>query len=446
MDHQSLVPIAQRAILQVLNYHFLSAENGCGLPALDGATRGKITTRIYRLLPLTANTENKRAAHVEIICDAALIVAQKYSINKRWFYAAVQNLASMTLIPSIYEDAGDPVPLSIPHQQEYEDTSSEDDKEMDQEEEEERVQPPAPTANGAVAPKSNNRVFWSEAEIREVIDLKIAGEPLLAISHRFGRSVSAIQNRWRLVSKPNSTWKGYIEQKTLDMYGESNESKSDGSDSDESDESDDDDDDDEEEAQPPVSAANTGTVADAQAAVAPIRPWTNADIQELVRLKLEGLSNHAIEERMKRPYRSIHMTWLNVVTNTEGRWFNHIFKQVRAKQKSEKRVKASQGCTGADEDVTGRVDSVSLSSNVNHIGGLPGEVTVAVSQSDERLTLKSNTQAQVLGKRKRAPSPVAQKKATEPTEPTETTEGNVKGKDVGAKEGNKAQPPITELS
>ncbi|KKY30947.1 hypothetical protein UCDDA912_g09125 [Diaporthe ampelina] len=412
MDHQSLVPIAQRAILQVLNYHFLSAENGCGLPALDGATRGKITTRIYRLLPLTASTENKRAAHVEIICDAALIVAEKYSINKRWFYAAVQNLASMTLIPSIYEDAGDPVPLSIPHQQEYEDTSSEDDKEMDQEdEEEERVQPPAPTANGAVASKSNNRVFWSEAEIRDVIDLKIAGEPLLAISHRFGRSVSAIQNRWRLVSKPNSTWKGYIEQKTLDMYGESNESKSDGSDSDESDESDDDDDDDEEEAQPPVSAANTGTVADAQAAVAPIRPWTNADIQELVRLKLEGLSNHAIEERMKRPYRSIHMTWLNVVTNTEGRWFNHIFKQVRAKQKSEKRVKASQGCTGADEDVTGRVDS-----------------------------------AQVLGKRKRAPSPVAQEKATEPTEPTETTEGNVKGKDVGAEEGNKAQPPITELS
>lgn len=363
MDHQSLVPIAHRAILQVLNYHFLSAENGCGLPALDGESRGKITTRIYRLLPLTSKSENKRSAYVEIICDAALIVANKYNINKRWFYASVQNLATMTLQPSIYENAGDPVPLIIPNQQQYEDTNSEDDQDMGQKEEED-VQPPALATHGTATPKSNG-VAWSEAEIRQVIDMKIKGEPVHTMADRVGRSVSAIQNRWRVVNRPDSSWKGYIEQKTLEMYGGSDESDSDESDSETSDQSMESSEDEEpdEDVQPPASATDTSTVAHVPAAVALTRPFTHPDTKELINLKLEGLSNHEIEARMKRPYRSIHMTWLNVMNNTKGKWFTYILKLERAKRKRErreKRAKASQGGTGADEDLTGPSDSVSL--------------------------------------------------------------------------------------
>lgn len=112
MDHKSLVSIAQRAILQVLNYHFLSTEKGGGQSALDQKTRDTISANIQRNLPLVAFAQDCNKAYLEVVCDAALPIAEKYNINKRWFYTAVQGLTSMELVPNLYENAAVPLRLS----------------------------------------------------------------------------------------------------------------------------------------------------------------------------------------------------------------------------------------------------------------------------------------------------------------------------------------------
>lgn len=112
MDHKSLATVAQRAILSALKYHFSSTERGAGPRALDRQTKDTISADIRKNLPLADFAEDRDKAYLEIVCDAALPVAESYEINKRWFYTAVQGLTSMELVPSLYEDAAVPLRLS----------------------------------------------------------------------------------------------------------------------------------------------------------------------------------------------------------------------------------------------------------------------------------------------------------------------------------------------
>lgn len=372
MDHQSLVYIAQVASIQALNYHLLIAECNCGSPDLDQETKVKLSDKIKLFLPIAQKSQNKSAAYLEVVCDAAVVVAEKYNINKRWFYTAVQGLASMALVPNMYKDAGDPVSLGPDHLRLYEDSENE-------------------------APKKNGLV-WTKPEVQEVIDRKIAGEAIPAIAEHVGRSVSSIKNQWRLVARPNSGWKDYIEKKMGEVEGGLDGEDEQSDESNDSDENDEDDEDEEaheanEQTQPPDPSTNTDAAANSPVATDPTRPWTDPDIRDLIKYKVEGLSNFAIVNRMHRANNSIHCTWANLWNSTNGRWFSYIHKQFRAKRRREKQEKASHelnnglatvqapvttttfplrekkslrleeasGDTGAGVDLTGQSESVSLS-------------------------------------------------------------------------------------
>jgi transposase len=361
MDHQSLVPLAQRAILQVLNYHFQSAENGCGLPALDQQTRDSISADIQKNLPLAAYAVDKQKAYLEIICDAALPVAQKYSINKRWFYTAVQGMTSMELVPSIYENVDDPVRLSISNLQNDDGIASFNGQEMDhdEEEEEEGAQPPALVTN-VVPPLKNKGLHWSDNEIQKLIDLYVTGPGFSAIADQLGRSRNAVQVTWRRVNASGSTWKDYIESKRIAMAVEQNEEVEQASESDDSDESESGEreevDEAGEQAQPQDQATTAATAAASSAVPEPKRPWTDADMRELIELKFGGMSTSAMAKLMRRAHGSVHCTWLNAAGNTSSRWFKYIHKKFRAEMKKEKQAKASQGA-----DANGESGSVSIS-------------------------------------------------------------------------------------
>ncbi|KAH8773535.1 hypothetical protein F5883DRAFT_26050 [Diaporthe sp. PMI_573] len=354
MDHQSLVPLAQRAILQVLNYHFQSAENGCGLPALDQQTRDSISADIQKNLPLAAYAVDKQKAYLEIICDAALPVAQKYSINKRWFYTAVQGMTSMELVPSIYENVDDPVRLSISNLQNDDGIASFNGQEMDhdEEEEEEGTQPPALVTN-VVPPLKNKGLHWSDNEIQKLIDLYVAGPGFSAIADQLGRSRNAVQVTWRRVNASGSTWKDYIESKRIAMAVEQNEEVEQASESDNSDESESGEreevDEAGEQAQPQDQATTAATAAASSAVPEPKRPWTDADMRELIELKFGGMSTSAMAKLMRRAHGSVHCTWLNAAGNTSSRWFKYIHKKFRAEMKKEKQAKASQGADANGE-------------------------------------------------------------------------------------------------
>lgn len=348
MDYQSLVHITQLASLQVLNYHLVMAEDGCGLPALDQKTKRKISEKIKRFLPLTNKSVKKPEACVEVICDAAMTVAENYNINKRAFYAAVQNLATMTLLPSVYEEAGDPLPLSAYHLRLHGKSTDEEDRE------EEDVQPTASPQKSSAAP--NNRVFWKDAEIREVIDRKMAGESFQDIAARFGRSTAAIQNKLRNAGKTGSDWREYIDKKRSETLGglDGEDEQSEESESSEDDEAD-------EEVQLPALVADAGAAKDNPADVEQLRPWTESDKMELIRYKISGMGVQAITKQMNRPCRSIHCQWLNMSTNPNSWWFSYIHKQYRAKRKQQSQEKASRGGNEANADLAGQSDPVSLS-------------------------------------------------------------------------------------
>ncbi|KAI7776331.1 hypothetical protein LA080_005466 [Diaporthe eres] len=338
MDHQYLTRLAQHASFQVLNYHLLWADSSRGLSALDKESELKISEKIKMFLPLAHRSPNKQEAFVEVICDAALVVAEKYNLNKRAFYAAVQNLATVTLLPSIFENAGDPVPLSAHHLRLYEDSDAEEGEKEDHEKEDhekedhekEGVKPhTTATKSGALR---NSWVHWTKAEIRKVIDLRFAGQPYPAIAAQLGRTVPAVQGKWSLAGKPDSGWKDYIEKKKNEIWTKQSD----------------------EELQPPVPAADTVDATNTPAALDPARDWTGADTQILIDYKIDGLSNRDISERMRRPPQSIHCQWMNMASSTKGVWFDYIRDQIREKIRREEQAKASQDDTGDDADVTGQ--------------------------------------------------------------------------------------------
>lgn len=82
MDHKDLAPIAQRACLQVLNYHLACTENGRQLDDLNQSTKDEISAHIAKFLPLEPYAENNRVAQLEITSDAAIDVAKKFNINE----------------------------------------------------------------------------------------------------------------------------------------------------------------------------------------------------------------------------------------------------------------------------------------------------------------------------------------------------------------------------
>lgn len=335
MDHQSLVPIAQRAILQALNYHLLSTENGCGLPTLDQQTRNMISADIQKNLHMVAYAVDKHKAHLEIVCDAALPVAEKYNINKRWFYVAVQGMTSMELVPNLYEGVESPIRLSTLDTQVADGTASLEDQEMDhggEEEEEDGVQPHAQATNTTARPEKSGQ-HWTEEEIRKLIDLQVAGQAVAMIAEQLGRSRNAVQFAWRKVREPDSTWKDYLENKMNAMEAEQNNEVEQASKSDK-----------DADGEGADKTTNVTTVADASAVPHPKRPWTDADMRKMVELKLSGLTTHAIGMRMRRPHSSVHCTWMNAAGNPGNKWFQYIHKQFRAQNKEkEKQKKAFEG-------------------------------------------------------------------------------------------------------
>lgn len=401
MDHQHiqeyLVYLAQSASLSVLNYH-LATTKGFGLLILDQESTRQISDKIQRFLPIAHISQNKNAAYLEVVCDAAITVAEKYEINKRWFYTAVQGMSSMALVPDMYENAGDPVPLSQYHLQLYEDNGAEDDNENvnedvnedineddnednnEEEQEEGSVQPPDSSVQGGAGPK-NSRLPWGEPETRNFIDRKFAGESFPAIGARLGRTALSLQNKWRHVSKPDSPWKDYIEQKQRELQqkrreaeqkkreaeggldGEDDRSEE-GDDSDSSDDSDEIDEDEEsdEKVQPAASTADTGTVTNLPAAPTTARGWSDAELRELIKYKIDdGLTNGEINVHLRRPNGSIHLQWVNLSMNPNGKWFAYIHKKYRAKRRREKLAKAARDAAGADAGATGQTkSSVSL--------------------------------------------------------------------------------------
>lgn len=404
MAHHSLVPIAQRAILQVLNYYFLSAENGCGLPALDQETRDRISTDIQKNLPLAAYAVDKQKAYLEIICDATLPVAQKYKINKRWFYTAVQGITSMELVPSLYENVEDPVRLSISDVQDDDGIANFDGQEKDHDREEEASAQPPALATNVVAPPKNNGQPWSENELQKLIDLHLGGQGFTAIAVQLGRSRNAVRVTWRRVSESaSSTWKDYIESKRIAVAAEHSKEVEQASESDDSDESESDEDDEDEAVDDGV--ANDSTAAGASAVLDPRRPWTDADMRELIDLKFGGMSTSAMAKLMRRQHGSVHCTWVNAAGNTGNKWFKYIHKKFRAEKKKEKQAKASQGM-----DANGESGSVSISLSMYSPSG-------TFAMSIQTLTCKQFLQTTTLGKRKRAPSSTA----------TEATAGAAEG-------------------
>lgn len=347
MDYQSLMRIAHLASTQVLNYHLVLGGNGRGVLALDKESELEISEKIKMFLPLAHKSPNKKEAYVEVVCDAALVVAERYNLNKRAFYAAVQNLATVTLIPGIYEAAGDPVPLSAYHLRLYEDSDSEEG------EKEEGVKPHA-TATKGVTPRSSG-VAWTEAEFRKLIDLKVSGTPYPAIAEQLGRSVPAVQGKWSFVGKAESGWKDYINKKRTQIWSKRSDMREDSDVNEEEDEEAD------EEVPPPVPAADTVAATNNPAALEPRREWTDADIRELVRYKLIGLSTSEISMHMRRPGSSIGCQWMNMASNPNGKWFNYLHEEVRAKKTREEQAKALQGDSGAGGDVNGQPKWVSLS-------------------------------------------------------------------------------------
>lgn len=343
MDHQSLVRIAQRAILQALNYHLLSAENGCGLPALDQETRNMISADIQKNLHLVAYAVDKHKAHLEIVCDAALPVAEKYDINKRWFYVAVQGMTSMELVPNLYEGVEAPIRLSTLDTQVADEIASLEDHEMDhsgeEEEEEDGAQLHA-QATTATARPENSGLHWSEDEVRRLIDLQFSGQSVPMIAEQLGRSHHAIQFAWRKVRGSDSIWKDYLENKMNTMEADQNNEVEQASKGDNSDESEGDKGADGEGAD---KTTNATTVADASAVPDPKRPWTDADMRKMVELKLKGLTTHAIGMQMRRPHGSVHCTWMNAAGNPGSKWFQYIHNQFTAQKEKEKQKNASEG-------------------------------------------------------------------------------------------------------
>lgn len=346
---QKLVYLAQSASLQVLNFHLVTAKHMSGLPDLDQESARKISEKVQRFLPIAHISQNKDAAYLEVVCDAALDVADKYDINKRWFYAAVQGMTSMAIVPSLYDSASDPIPLSNYHELLYEGSDADDDAEDDAEnhavdnakvaaehdnnegQEERSTQPPRSSMQH---PRR-----WTGTEIRDLVDLKIAGKSWEAIAARFGRSIGATSTKWTILRRPNSDWNEYIAKKKgeasggLSVLAEQPEER-------EGDEMDVD-----EEAVEEVQPA-------ASAAPEPIKGWTDAEIQELIRYKVNGLNTLEIVGRIGRGPNSINPLWLKLSTHPNSGWHNYIQEQYRAKDEREEQEKASQGASGQPSSVS----------------------------------------------------------------------------------------------
>lgn len=393
MDYQQLqqrlVYLTQSASLQVLNFHLVTSNHVSGLPALDQESTRKISEKVQRFLPVAHICQNKDAAYLEVVCDAALVVADKYAINKRWFYAAVQGMTSMAIVPSLYENASDPISLSYNHEILYEDNNAtedaadaaDDDAEVhdvdnakdatqdrnNEGHEEKSTQPSSSSNQHLTGWRRSNRKAWTDSEIQDLIDLKMAGKSFEAVGSQLGRTHSATSSKWCNLCKPDSDWYNYIEKKRSEASGrlgalvEQPEESGNGDD-DAIDKSDKMDVDEEvvEEVQPAASAADTKSVAKVPAPTKwPRRDWTDADIRELIRHKIDGLPLREIVPLMRRTHGSLHCQWMNL-NKINGRWFNYIHEQSRAKESRERQAEAAQGATGANAAATGQSSSVSL--------------------------------------------------------------------------------------
>lgn len=358
---QKLVYLAYSASLQVLNFHLVTAKDTPGLFDLDQESVRKISEKVHRFLPIAHISQNKDAAYLEVVCDAALVVADKYDINKRWFYAAAQGMASMAIVPSLYESASDPIPLSNYHELLYEgsdadDDDAEDDAEShavddakvaaehdnDQGHEERSTQPPRSSMQHAAPPRK-----WTDTDIRHLVDLKIAGESWEAIAARFGRSIGALSTKWTHLRKPNSGWDDYIAKKKGEASGglsalAEQPEEGEGNEMDVDEEA-------VEEVQPAASASQTR-----------IRGWSDTEIRELIRHKVNGLNTLEIVGRMGRDPKLINSLWLKLSTHPNSGWLNYIHEQYRARDEREEQGKASQDAVGADAGARGQPSSVSL--------------------------------------------------------------------------------------
>lgn len=393
MDYQQLqqrlVYLAQSASVQVLNFHLVTSNHVSGLTALDQESMRKISEKVQRFLPVAHICQNKDAAYLEVVCDAALVVANKYAINKRWFYTAVQGMTSMAIVPSMYENASDPISLSYNHEILYKDNNATEDAvdaaddhaeahdvdnakdatqdRNDEGHEEKSTQPSSSSNQHLTGWRKSNRTFWTDSEIQDLIDLKMAGKSFEAVGSQLGRTPAATSSKWCNLCKPDSDWYKYIEKKRSEASGglgalvEQPEESGNGND-DAIDKSDkmDVDEDAVEEVQPAAPAENTKAATKVTAPTQwPRRPWTDADIRELIRHKINGLPLMEIVPLMRRSHGSLQCQWMNL-NKINGRWFNYIHEQSRAKESPERQAEAAQGATGANAAATGQSSSVSL--------------------------------------------------------------------------------------
>ncbi|KAL1873925.1 hypothetical protein Daus18300_003797 [Diaporthe australafricana] len=203
MDHKDLALLAQRACLQVLNYHLASTENGRQLADLDQSTKDEISAHIARFLPLLPYADDSRVAQLEIISDAAVDVAKKFNVNEHWFHGVFQGMTSITLVPNLHANM-EVKRLSLHMFDAEEETDQqEDDQEDDQDYRED---------DGEINKGTNQA--WTDLEVYKLIEYKVLGMSRLAIAERMGRSLSSITNKWHQAStKPHSEWKDVIDKK-----------------------------------------------------------------------------------------------------------------------------------------------------------------------------------------------------------------------------------------
>jgi hypothetical protein len=347
MDHHVLVPIAQLAILQALNYHFLLKENGRVLPALDQETQESIRRDIQNNLPLEACAADKQVAYLEIVSDAAIPVAEKYQLNKCWFYTSVQALTSMELLPIYHERRGDPDRLDRAKLLEHAGITSLASKKTDVDQEEGDAAPAAPApATDTVAPPRNKTQRWSDDDIKMLIDLHLAGTGHKSVAEKLGYTHNSVKFNWRKANKPESPWKGYIEIQTAALAAADRDNKAEPasecaiSDTSTSD-------DEGEEVAEAVGNVQPAAAATAAAAVGPAvpepkRPWTDADIKQLIDLRFDGMSTSAISKLVRRHHGSVHSTWLNVAASPGNKWFAYVHKKFRAEKKQKQKQKEKE--------------------------------------------------------------------------------------------------------
>lgn len=295
MDHQALADIANRAILYVLNFHLTMVENRPELTDLDQPTKDSISDGIHWLLPLEVLAADKRAVHLEIICDVAVDVAEKYGINKSWFYGSVQVIASNKLLPSLHANFEDPVRLHRGLLGDEGEAEGEAESEGDDEEEDEAPQPPtlATNENIDIHPVEGSHEHWDDNETLLLIDLKVAGASSLVVSEVIHRSVASIDNKWQTVSN-ELNWSDYIQQKRTAKTNY-NESK--------------------------------GQM---------MGPWTEPEIREMIDLKVAGVSAPIISRVMHRSAGSINDKWSRMWYKASGE-YDLMWKDIIQQKFNEKR-------------------------------------------------------------------------------------------------------------